>query len=250
VAPANETILVYPRHRECNVPLIFLKGAFWATRYCPALKTNETGYYATHTDHTEHAVEFDFTALQWGLCDFSTKSRKVWVTFPAPIKYQLQIFDEEHQIACSDWGPLDGEPTNDHTPQDDSESDHEDVEQINIPLTDTADTEEDKLAALANSIPTPKSSQAFAWFSTLASSMSQTQTTTKMASGSTLGQTLGSGVPPDNGPPGGGGNGGGGGNPGPCPLGHPGGGGNPLGGGGNPGDHPGEGTDKLIITQP
>jgi hypothetical protein len=85
-----------------NVPKRYLKDAEWYTN-----KYLGNGYYIADPDKEDTfcAVNFSFDTLQWGLTE-PIKGR-YRITQPIPVKYRLQIFDEERQDR-SRWGPIDG----------------------------------------------------------------------------------------------------------------------------------------------
>ena len=59
-------------------------------------------------------IDFNFKYLQWG-CTHPKKDKFV-VKRPAPVRYGLCIFDEERTQDRSCWGPIDGTPDEDKTP--------------------------------------------------------------------------------------------------------------------------------------
>jgi hypothetical protein len=199
-----------------------------------------------------------------------------------PVKYGLRIFDEERQDR-SRWGPIDGTPTNEEPLAQTFKfgSDRGDTPDPDIDISgnESKEREERALAALAQLIPTHVTRPQFDsidGLSSLAARMSQIAATTTLTSTSTLGRTVGAGVPSEagsgsasllrnllggggrfgGGPPHGTGPPGSGGPPNsgdpPDPAGDPGagGGGDPAnaGGGGNPPD--GRLSDKLIGREP
>jgi hypothetical protein len=56
------------------------------------------------TQLVSQLLKFNFETLQWGLLDWINNQYRI--TRPAPIKYRLQIFDEE-RTDRSRWGPID-----------------------------------------------------------------------------------------------------------------------------------------------
>ena len=74
------------------------------------------GYYIADSDDPSIliAIDFNFKHLQWG-CTHQ-KGDKFVVERPAPARYGLCIFDEERTQDRSQWGPLDGSPDEDETP--------------------------------------------------------------------------------------------------------------------------------------
>jgi hypothetical protein len=233
----------------------------------------------TPTKTTPFAVDFSFDTLQWGLTE--PLKDKYRITRPIPVKYGLQIFDEERQDR-SRWGPIDGtsneeEPLAQTFKFGSDQGDTPDPD-INISGNKSKEQEERALAALAQLIPTHITRPQFDsidGLSSLAARMSQIAATTTLTSTSTLDRTAGAGIPSGagsgsasllrnllggggrfgGGPPHGGGPPGSGGPPDdgnpPDPTGNPGagGGGNPANpGGGNPPD--GQLSDKLIGREP
>ena len=110
-ALATTTLDYLERRGERNVPKRYLKDADW----CEDGPLG-TGYYVADSDDpsTLIAIDFNFKHLQWG-CTHPKKDKFV-VERPAPIRYGLRIFDEERTQDRSQWGPIDGAPEEDETP--------------------------------------------------------------------------------------------------------------------------------------
>ena len=135
---------------EQNVPKRYLKEADW----CEDGPLG-TGYYITNLDNpsTLIPIDFNFKHLQWGC----THKKKDWFVLerPAPTWYGLWIFDEERTDDRSHWGPLDGTPDEEETPDlrfkfgSEAEGDTPDPH-IVIPKSTE---EENAIAAIAQLIP-------------------------------------------------------------------------------------------------
>ena len=120
------------RHRDHNVPLIFLKEAQWFD------KDGEDRYYCHYEDEGWKHVEFSFKFLAWiNICIKDCKYL-AWQIARGP----LEITKAERSIPRSDWGAIDGardttsEPENIEVcePQSDpSEGDKSDDKDIIIP---------------------------------------------------------------------------------------------------------------------
>ena len=96
---------------ECNVPKRYLKEADW----CKDGTLGARYYIADPDDPTILIlVDFNFKHLQWGCTH--TKKDKFVLERPAPARYGLHIFDKERTQDRSCWGPLDGTPDKDETP--------------------------------------------------------------------------------------------------------------------------------------
>jgi hypothetical protein len=181
------------RRGEHNVPRRYLKDAEWhKDRYLG------TGYYCSDPDSENTAgltaIKFNFKTLQWGLLDKIENQYRI--TRPAPIKYRLQIFDEE-RTNRSRWGPIDR--TEEEEPLASTfrfRSDREDTPDpdTNIPSNEL---EQHTIAALAQLIPTHitrPNIPSIGKFPLLASRMSQIASTTTLSPTSILARTLGAGV--------------------------------------------------------
>ena len=119
------------RRGDCNVPLIFLKEAWWFN------KDSVDGYYCHYEDEGWKHVEFNFEFLAWVNVRITDRKYLAWQIAYGP----LDITKEERAIPRSDWGPLDGatEPTSEpeqievREPQSDASDEETDDEDIVIP---------------------------------------------------------------------------------------------------------------------
>ena len=195
VAPTKEYHLA--RRGDRNVPLRYLKGAEWIEQ--KEDQDLSPGYYSTNDNGDLIPVEFDFEAIQWGIAE-ATPEETIRVCRPAPIELGLRIFDEE-RVDRSQWGPRDGAniPEEIPAPQFWFGSDNGDTPDpdLQIPVTDKSEREEQFLAQLAQLIPgridkpiIPPLPQS----PSLAAQMSQIAATTTRTSTSVLARTIGAGV--------------------------------------------------------
>ena len=108
---AATTLDYLDQRGEHNVPKRYLKEADWCEN-----GTLGAGYYIADPDDPTIliAVDFNFKYLQWG-CTHPKKDKFV-VKRPAPARYGLCIFDKERTQDRSCWGPIDGTPDKDETP--------------------------------------------------------------------------------------------------------------------------------------
>jgi hypothetical protein len=190
------SVSIVNQRGERNVPKRYLKDAEWYTD-----KYLGDGYYVADPDEDDTfcAVDFSFNTLQWVLTE--PIEDKYQITCPIPVKYGLQIFEEERQDH-SRWGPVDG-TSNDEEPLAQTfkfGSDQGDTPDPDIDISgnESKEQEERALAALAQLIPTHITRPQFNsidGLSSLAARMSQIAATTTLTSTSTLGQTTGAGIP-------------------------------------------------------
>ena len=110
-ALAATTLEYLDQRGERNIPKRYLKEADWCED-----GTLGAGYYIADPDEPTILILVDcnFKHLQWG-CTHPKKD-KFMVERPAPVRYGLHIFDEERTQDRSCWGPLDGTPDEDETP--------------------------------------------------------------------------------------------------------------------------------------
>ena len=108
---AATTLKYLDQRGEHNVPKRYLKEANWCKD-----GTLGAGYYITDLDDPTLLilVDFSFKHLQWGCTH--TKKDKFVLERPAPARYGLHIFNKERTQDRSCWGPLDGTPDEDETP--------------------------------------------------------------------------------------------------------------------------------------
>jgi hypothetical protein len=190
------SVILVERRGERNIPKRYLKDAEWYTD-----KYLGEGYYVADPDDDDrfYAVDFNFDTLQWGLTEPIEGQYRI--TRPIPVKYGLQIFDEERQDG-SRWGPIDGtsnheEPLAQTFKFGSDQGDTPDPD-IDISGNESKEQEERALAALAQLIPTHITRPHFDSINglyLLAARMSQITATTTLTSTSTLGRTAGAGVP-------------------------------------------------------
>jgi hypothetical protein len=190
------SVILVERRGERNIPKRYLKDAEWYTD-----KYLGEGYYVADPDDDDrfYAVDFNFDTLQWGLTEPIEGQYRI--TCPIPVKYGLQIFDEERQDG-SRWGPIDGtsnheEPLAQTFKFGSDQGDTPDPD-IDISGNESKEQEERALAALAQLIPTHITRPHFDSINglyLLAARMSQITATTTLTSTSTLGRTAGAGVP-------------------------------------------------------
>ena len=191
VAPTKEYHLSWRGDR--NVPLRYIKGAEWVEQ--KEDQDLSPGYYALNDNSDLIPIEFDFEAIQWGIAE-ATPEGTIRVCRPAPIELGLRIFDEE-RVERSQWGPRDGTTLPEEAPapifrfgSDNGDTPDPDLQ---IPITDKSEQEEQFLAQLAQLIPgqidkptIPSLSQS----PSLAAQMSQIAATTTRTSTSLLAQTI------------------------------------------------------------
>ena len=108
---AATTLKYLDRRGECNVPKRYLKEADWCEN-----GDLRARYYTADPDNPSILilVNFNFKHLQWG-CTHHKKDKFV-LKRPAPVRYRLWIFDEERMQDRSCWGPLNGTPDEDESP--------------------------------------------------------------------------------------------------------------------------------------
>ena len=108
---AATTLEYLDRRGECNIPKRYLKEADWCED-----RALGAGYYIANPDDPSILipVDFNFKHLQWG-CTHQKKDKFV-LERPAPARYGLCIFDKERMQDRSCWGPLDGTPDEEETP--------------------------------------------------------------------------------------------------------------------------------------
>jgi hypothetical protein len=183
------------RRGECNVPRRYLKDTKWHKDGYLG-----TGYYCSDPDSKNTAgltaIEFNFETLQWGLLD--QINNRYRITRPTPIKYRLQIFDEE-RTDRSRWGPIDRTTNKEEEPLATSFQFGSDGGDTPDPDTviPSSKIEQHTIAALAQLIPTHitrPSIPSISGLSLLASRMSQIMSTTTLAPTSILARTLGAGI--------------------------------------------------------
>ena len=195
MAPTKEYHLACRGDR--NIPLRYLKGAEWVER--KEDQDLSPGYYALNDNSNLIPIEFDFEAIQWGIAE-ATPEGTVRVRQPAPIELGLRIFDEE-RVDRSQWGPRDGTPLPEETPAPQfrfgsNNGDTPDPD-LQIPVTDKSEREEQFLAQLAQLIPRridKPSIPSLTQSPLLAAQMSQIAATTTRTSTSLLARTIGAGV--------------------------------------------------------
>ena len=186
---ATTTLDYLERRGERNVPKRYLKEADWCEE-----GPLGTGYYiADNDDHSILiAVDFNFKSLQWG-CTHQ-KGDKFVVERPAPVRYGLRIFDEERTQDRSQWGPLDGTPDEDETPNPEFKFGSEaggDTPDPDIVIPQSQE-EENRIAAVAQLFPSFISKPPIQPRS-LAGAMAQIASTTTLTD-SLVARTLGTGV--------------------------------------------------------
>ena len=71
----------------------------------PPKETDTTSKTQTQPKEAYIPVDFIYSALQWGLTELRSDGF-YHVKRPAPVRYGLRIYDEEH-VDRSRWGPVD-----------------------------------------------------------------------------------------------------------------------------------------------
>ena len=186
---AATTLKYLDQRGERNIPKRYLKEADWCED-----GTLGARYYIADPDNPMILipVDFDFKHLQWG-CTHPKKDKFV-LERPAPMRYVLCIFDKERTQDRSCWGPLDGTPDKDKTPDPQFKFGSKaggDTPDPNIVIP-RSQKEEIDIATLAQLIPShiskpPIQSQS------MAGAMAQITSTTTLTD-SLAARTLGTGV--------------------------------------------------------
>ena len=186
---ATTTLDYLERRGERNVPKRYLKEADW----CEEGPLGE-GYYIADNDDPSIliAVDFNFKNLQWG-CTHQ-KGDKFVVERPAPVRYGLHIFDKERTQDRSQWGPIDGTPDEDETPNPEFKFGSEaggDTPDPDVVIPQSQE-EENRITAVAQLFPSFISKPPVQPRS-LAGAMAQIASTTTLTD-SLVARTLGTGV--------------------------------------------------------
>ena len=193
---ATTTLEWLKRRGEQNIPRRYLKNAEWVKN-----GPLGPGYYVGDPDDKSESlnlipIDFNFKALQWGLTH--EKDNHFILEKPAPVWYRLWIFDKERTADRSRWGPLDGTPIEEEPLKtkfkfgSDTGGDTPDPDVL-IPLNQSTQEEESKLAALAQLIPAYISKPPIQPH-LLAGAMAQIATTTTLTSDNLVARTLGTGT--------------------------------------------------------